>query len=1387
MTKMTIKKYLIAVLIACGISVSASAFLLPPGPGTPTVDPVTDILFVLNSAQTQVQNVTAQVSAQIQAINQKAKAMVSKYVGKFTGFMSGIFKKKEKQALPGVKGIQKSKLVDYQNIEEVQTLMYKLFFQYPADCDDVSKPENVEACKAYKQMGQEFYEDTIIELYTSSRELENQFPTIEQSITDLETSLLEGKSGAENPQDENGVWKNAYNAYETMNSILKIIEEIEAMRAQYIAAQAIGSHAVYPATPKKKEKDAFLLEDNIFSAQPAKLASNSIANTQTVAFATEADDDDDELVYESASFVSAPDSGLENPFGDNSADMALMEKIYNAYDILQEAMEIHNQVKALETMRQVYDNYDKAKRLHEKAVESLKTSEQCAINYYGSMYTDARKMWNGGLDMSQVADHDFRKGISGWAVKAYKLAKAEDTEVVVDDSDLAEVNVDTSDIKAGDLSESDKLASRISKDSGGFNNAAKEAEVNESMKESERLAWNIGAEAARLLAEDQAANGANGKWGTAKKLYPAWNDTAVFYNQYLEGKYDNIAKQLESITTRDLAIKVAEKLNDLVDSYDEKSNNQEGLSKLKARLAQEKNPSIDSYEALVAEKNKQLDALYNAKEAKLNALQNRQKAIERQIDSLTAQLNDLNIRRQNASDEKQKAETTIETLEALINSMYQRELDTPNVEYIEKSTEEYKKDISVNGLNGSVLQGSVSSRSSLGGAQLAAISFSDKLQNEDAELAPRSDIRTYTKEVETTTEVEYEESDTLQSAQYSLSENRQKALALSEEIISLNEQIDSLTAQRDKLKNQIENEIKPQIEQTKSQYVLDANAMTIRYDNQLAQAEKAYLEAVRQINNMDLGAYYRSHFRIPTVNAVGGEYLFSLPSILNTASALVAETRDAAQEMVRNTLKQMYDLGDNLYNQQSHPQVVAIHKQLMDKLKELPAQELRDFGAEINKYGSYSGIMKLLSGMYQEFVIKDACQHDYCLSVDIEYFVGISAKRRDFRAPKIAPSIPLPSVRETVFFDYTDYDNVPKSADGSVTPEGLLQNLTYVPEIWKLILTSPTYVEKSIDLSAVLQPSTEMLAGGGIYPCVQDKYLVLSKGDKYIVHYRKSFTGSGKQEAEDKAYAAAHNAGYAQCQDLEISGSGKYLTVKNIADDVSAEAETKSYSEFVEPKKNSELGYLFEYANGMKYNSLASKAFAKLSKLNKDGAGDAKQEDILFDYASLNRNQIGEFLKAVDFEQETAQNMAELLIEIETNKKSLYETFEKIGFTPSSDFDLAKDSDYNLARNTLLRYSNKMLSSAITEAGPAQNSTSEIIQERLVKINNQIKALQKDKDAYVTLGETSEDNAELDESIKTEKTNREVADKYKKQADADFEKQLNQIGNVYCAELTGNL
>ena len=45
-----------------------------------------------------------------------------------------------------------------------------------------------------------------------------------------------GGDGAESGDDENGARKNAFNAYETMDSILKITQEVTAMKAQYEAA-----------------------------------------------------------------------------------------------------------------------------------------------------------------------------------------------------------------------------------------------------------------------------------------------------------------------------------------------------------------------------------------------------------------------------------------------------------------------------------------------------------------------------------------------------------------------------------------------------------------------------------------------------------------------------------------------------------------------------------------------------------------------------------------------------------------------------------------------------------------------------------------------------------------------------------------------------------------------------------------------------------------------------------------------------------------------------------------------------------------------------------------------------------------------------------------------
>ena len=159
----------------------------------------------------------------------------------------------------------------------------------------------------------------------------------------------------------------------------------------------------------------------------------------------------------------------------------------------------------------------------------------------------------------------------------------------------------------------------------------------------------------------------------------------------------------------------------------------------------------------------------------------------------------------------------------------------------------------------------------------------------------------------------------------------------------------------------------------------------------------------------------------------------------------------------------------------------------------------------------------------------------------------------------------------------------------------------------------------------------------------------------------------------------------------------------------------------------------------------------------------------------------------MDMVQSSKQNMIEAKLSIEEAKQDLNEVFRKIGFAPKSDFDLSKDSDYELAHNTLLRYRNKLIASAQSKAQSAQSSSNDTIKERMVKINNMMKAMKKDSEALVTLGEQSADDAELDEKIKSEKTNKTVADKYEKEDEQNFIKELQHIKEVYCAEMIHNM
>ena len=154
-----------------------------------------------------------------------------------------------------------------------------------------------------------------------------------------------------------------------MNTILKIIEELDAMRAQYTAAQAIGGLTVRPAKPVKKNKKTSYHEDQIFKNETIKLALNKVTNTKTLQFADLADDEDEEPEYASSiKFIDSPESGLQDPYAANREDMELLEKVYQAHNYLSEAIEIHNTIHGLSSYQDIAEAYVKAKKVHKKAI-----------------------------------------------------------------------------------------------------------------------------------------------------------------------------------------------------------------------------------------------------------------------------------------------------------------------------------------------------------------------------------------------------------------------------------------------------------------------------------------------------------------------------------------------------------------------------------------------------------------------------------------------------------------------------------------------------------------------------------------------------------------------------------------------------------------------------------------------------------------------------------------------------------------------------------------------------------------------------------------------------------------------------------------------------------
>lgn len=1519
----------LVVVVIIGLSAWNSSALLFPGPTSPTFDVPTDGGFTVENVSKTANAVSSGLNNFMQDNVKNVKGAMSSYAGETTGFMPPKIEiKKKGKAVSGSKKIKKSTIADITKPSSVKKAFYKLFLAYPAD------EENIKS--AYSEKFSEFYQDTLVETYVAAREMEKALLKLEAGFAELSPSLVEGSggNGAEDGSDNNGVWKNAYTAYDTMNELLKITEELAAMNAQ-LEAVKVFKQSVTPAPYKKGKKSSALnarpviqvasvtrrgqstlafaqidfnrnqkavaktnfasengaasitsfatsQREAVVAASRAKaigMLSNTDTPAQSASKAVSAVvEDEEDYEYDPAvdspvKFVTAEPPAIASPFEGNREKLEELNKLDPIYTTSNEAVEIHNLIQSLPTYREVFEKYQFYVKLHEQSLEMLKASDKCVLDYLGRYYDNPEQVWSGGPLGENVANYDLRSGISGWAVKTFEVAKAEKTSPV-DANDIPDIEIDIS-VDSSDLSniEKNKEAAQKYKNTK-INNPSKEKEINAINRETSLLTWKIGAEAAKNLTQDQYSSAP--KWGTPRNKFPIWNDQKNFYSQYIDGKYNNIKEYLSVMEFNHVALKIAQQLNDkLAESSEIKAYNTKELSRLASVLgtpkeegSEEKEETNPQFATLDTERQSAIARAQKQRDALLKPLEAKRQELNLALDAASEALNNFNQRTNTLKSESLKADVFVDSTKKQLKKINEIEAygkEPENVStYTKKTVTKVEKAIAPASMESLYDSGEPQNDVPEVTAEEKKESIVDKLSRTKFKFFKKSaldngvrfvsseilafgdfrskiqeikdrvkgavetkkvqevggkvlEVKEYNQTIETEQEIVYEGDSVAQiAAKQQINNNRKTKVSKDTDTKRYQ---DLAAVQKAKIANLNEQiaALKPQIE-----------AINLSYTEQVRRIEEAYsagVEAVRQSVNEtqleksanSLSTIYKSSVeKVAQIGDLIGTA--SVKKIIGQAEGLIMDTKNYAAQEVEKARGDLYRLGDELYLPSSGKVIVKRHVELMDDLQNIPLDKLVASSSSLGKLRAETAITSALSTLFQQALTQKACGDGRCQKADNQYFIGLLPKAEDFSAPKEAPAMYMPPLREIVHFDDVDFENIPKAGDGLVTRDNFLNYGEEVPLVWQMILKEKAFVERDVDLSAILEAGEGremMFMRGGRYPCrlggkvididpYDGQYMVVSNEAKTSSRSESSNIGKNikanellkklgilVQEKANKVNKTPEIADskLPECKEIELVGNRGiaakfYYTVRDI------EADTEGPAAILprEPSgSSSELGTLLKPQNSsIRFADKPLEVFNRLAELareNENANSEYKTnlKDEIFKNAEFNVNQFGDFLVYVEMETTYRQTMEELKASLDESKKMLYDSLAKAGFTPTSDFDLAKEADYNLARNNLDRVKNKLVADGFSGMSGVQISGNEIVEERLKKIKGVFTALRKDKDELLVLSTVSPSDSELDEMIKSEEVNQKVAGEYKKKSDEEYKKQINSFKRPYCA------
>lgn len=500
------------------------------------------------------------------AINEAEQILANSYTSRYFSFATRFLNKISgftnlmgtKYMMPAASLEQELNVEDLNHNEAgVKRAIYRLFLEYPSD--------DILIQLAYRKKAHEFYDDTIVDIYSGSRELGRYLETdVANKFADLHEKLKKGEDGAQESDNMNAALYNNYiAAHMTMDSIIAVVHEATALKAQLRAARAIRDRIeplVYNGGRGCIKKDS--IGDFVPQKKPLsfnKPATGRVGDSYDMAFAqvdTSSSSKNDIYKQESyqdrdtsgqVSFGQAIDPMIINPLYENSEKIDELEKLEPIYDNLLNAFIAHNLINRLYTTKENFDRYHEIVKLHEYSKVQLSMSDQCAVNLLSNVFIDAGKVWCGYSNCANINDYATRSGISAWGLNAYDTAQAAQVKSYSDDQwyipqpvspapseeeftlDTPTNPVDSIKVEEANVTANiDKIESNDLDDEGRM---------------TELLPWQIGAVGMESISSNPSA------WGNVRDNFRVWNDTRSFYTQFVMFKYENFYTRIRADVT----------------------------------------------------------------------------------------------------------------------------------------------------------------------------------------------------------------------------------------------------------------------------------------------------------------------------------------------------------------------------------------------------------------------------------------------------------------------------------------------------------------------------------------------------------------------------------------------------------------------------------------------------------------------------------------------------------------------------------------------------------------------------------------------------------------------------------------------------------------------